>query len=383
MPTLIRYWGSDFKGPREARRIAAYFSAALASGWRCVLVCSRAPDDAAWAAPVTDAGIAIEHLPRARGNFDRHCVQRTWRLCRRVGADVFHCDNTHTSPLIGAWLARVPVRLWTKHAMEPAFEEVRAPSLRDRLAPSLTLSIRLATRVLPISRAIERELVGLGAPPRRLVMLPLPLAADDGTRVDRAAARAAFGCSPGDVVVGTVGRSVPVKGWDVLLRAMVEISAAVPATKLLLAGSTGRSDERAPYERLVQFLAEHGLADRVRFTGHVTDIAPVLSASDIFVLPSRSEGYSLALLEALCAGLPVVSTRVGIAPDVITDGENGVLVDRDDPPALARGLMALAADPELRRRCARPPGTPIPGIPTAEEHAHALLALYETLLRRR
>ncbi len=382
MPALIRYWGSSFKTPREAERIAGYFSAAVAAGWECWLVSCRPPDDPAWADPVTGSGVRIEYLPRASGNFDRACVQRTWRLCRRIRPDVFHCDNTHTSPLIGAWTAGVPVRLWSKHAMEPAFEAVREPSLRERLAPSLKLSIALCTQVLPISHAIEKELIGLGAPPRKLTMLPLPVADNDAMLLDRAAAREFFGFSPEDLVIGTIGRAVPVKGWDVLLRAFVEARDHMPAAKLLLAGSTSSSDEKDFYEQLVRFIASHGLADAVRFTGHLTDIAPALRATDVFVLPSRSEGYSLALLEALTAGLPVVSTRVGIAPEVIVEGRNGTLVEREDVSDLARGLLALA-DPAARQRCTVS-GTPrIPGIPSAAEHSAALLALYESLLDRR
>jgi glycosyltransferase involved in cell wall biosynthesis len=382
MPTLIRYWGSSFKTPREAVRIAGYFGAAVAAGWECWLVSCRPPDDPAWADPVTRLGVRIEYLPRASGNFDRACVQRTWRLCRRIRPDVFHCDNTHTSPLIGAWTAGVPVRLWSKHAMEPAFEAVREPSLRERLAPSLKLSIALCTQVLPISHAIERELIGLGAPRRKLTMLPLPVAGNDATVLDRGAARERFGFGPEDLVISTIGRAVPVKGWDVLLRALVEARDQMPPAKLLLVGSTTSPDERAFHQGLVRFVDEHGLAGSVRFTGHLTDIAPALRASDLFVLPSRSEGYSLALLEALTAGLPIVSTRVGIAPEVIVEGRNGTLVDRDDASDLARGLVALA-DPFERQRCTAL-GTPeIPGIPSAAEHSAALLALYGRLLDRR
>jgi glycosyltransferase involved in cell wall biosynthesis len=379
MPSLIRYWGSSFKTPREAVRIAGYFSAAVAAGWECWLVSCRPPENLAWADPVTESGVRIEYLPRASGNFDRACVQRTWRLCRRVRPDVFHCDNTHTSPLVGAWTAGVRVRLWSKHAMEPAFEAVREPSFRERLAPSLKLSIALCTQVLPISHAIEKELIGLGVPPRKLTMLPLPVAENDAMLLDRAAARERFGFRPEDILISTLGRAVPVKGWDVLLRALAEARERIPAAKLLLAGSTAAQDEKPFYERLVRFIDEHGLAGSVRFTGHLTDIGPALRASDMFVLPSRSEGYSLALLEALTAGLPVVSTRVGIAPEVIVEGRNGRLVERENASDLARGLVAMA-DPAERQRCTASGPTRIPGIPSAAEHSAALLALYERLL---
>ena len=379
MPTLIRYWGSNFKTPREGRRVAGYFGAALADGWKCHLVCSRPSDDPEWAAPVIESGVQIEYLPRPRGNFDRASVERTRQLCRRVKADVLHCDNTHTTALLGAWLARVPVKVWTKHAMEPAFEAVREPSLRQRLAPSLWLSIGLATRVLAISRAIERELLDLGVPQRKLLVMPLPIADREAAGIGRSEARIDLECDTADLVFSTIGRAVPVKGWDILLNAFRIVLDELPHARLLLAGSTGAGDERACFESLGRQVALLKLAGRVRFLGHVTDIEPLLAASDAFVLPSRSEGYSLALLEALAAGLPVVSTRVGIAPDVVSDGRNGFLVEREDAADLARRMIAIARDPRSRERRDAAPAR-IPGVPTVPEHAAALLKLYKTLL---
>ena len=377
-PSLVRYWGSYFKSAREGRRIASYFSRALAEGWQCHLVCCQKPDDRAWTDAVLDAGVMVHYLPRASGNFDRRCVARAKALCRATGAQVFHCDNTHTSPLIGAWLAGVPVRLWSKHAMEPAFEQVRAPSLKERLAPSLRVSSWLATRVLPISRAIEAELVDRGIPRHKLLVVALPIAPeapDPGGPEHRRNADS--------VVFGTIGRAVPVKGWDLFVRAIGAILADVPSAQVRLVGSTGSSDERAFHGRLVQSIEEAGLSDRVIFTGHSTDVAAELRKMDVFVLPSRSEGYSLALLEALQAGLPVVATRVGIAPDVVIEGRNGLLIERDDEAGLAAALRTVGADAALRDRLAAGARSGVPGIPSAEEHASALFDLYEELLNAR
>jgi glycosyltransferase involved in cell wall biosynthesis len=103
---------------------------------------------------------------------------------------------------------------------------------------------------------------------------------------------------------------------------------------------------------------------------------------DVFVLPSRSEGFSLALLEGLTAGLPVISTRVGIAPDVVEDGANGLLVERDDVHALADAMMRVAVDDVFRERLRTGAAKPLSGIPGMDEHARALLELYESLLSR-
>ena len=96
--------------------------------------------------------------------------------------------------------------------------------------------------------------------------------------------------------------------------------------------------------------AELGLAGRVHFLGPRDDVPDLLSALDIFVLPSHSEGVSLALLEAMAASLPVIATRVGGLPEVVTDGENGLLIPPQDPEALATALERLLADPDLAQK---------------------------------
>lgn len=381
-PTLVRYWGSYLKSPAQAERLAGYFTAVAAAGWRSVLVCCQPPSREEWLRPLSDIGVEIRYLPRARGNFDLRCIRGTRRLCADVRPDILHCDNTHTSPLIGAWMAGVPVRLWTKHAMQPAYEAMRKPTLRDRLAPSVRVSVWAATAVLPISRAIAAELTALGVPRRRLREMPLPHSAPLPT-VDRATARARFACPPGALVIGTIGRAIPVKGWDVLLSAFAEVRPRLPAARLLLVGSSSAADERGCRSILDRMVIARGLEGAVIWAGHLIDPSFALRAMDLFVLPSRSEGFSLALIEALAAGVPAVSTRVGIAPDVITDGDNGLLVDRNDVVALAAALLAAGANPERLRRMSAAAAKPLRGVPTPADHAAGLLALYEELLSRR
>jgi len=102
-------------------------------------------------------------------------------------------------------------------------------------------------------------------------------------------------------------------------------------------------------ERRVQL----GLGDRFRFLGFRDDVHDLLAASDVFCLASRNEGLPVALMEAYALGLPVIATRVGGLPDVIEDGRSGLLVDPEDPGALARAILALAADEDLRAKLAR------------------------------
>jgi glycosyltransferase involved in cell wall biosynthesis len=98
-----------------------------------------------------------------------------------------------------------------------------------------------------------------------------------------------------------------------------------------------------------QLAAASGLAGRVHFLGQREDIPDLLAALDIFVLPSQREGVSLALLEAMAAGLPVIVSRVGGLPEVVTDGETGLLIPPQDPEALAAALARLLAEPDFAR----------------------------------
>jgi glycosyltransferase involved in cell wall biosynthesis len=260
----------------------------------------------------------------------------------------------HLSPLVGAALARVPVRIWFKRAMEPYYEEVRAPTLRDRLALSVRASCLLATRVLTVSATVRDELVSLGIPTHKLVVFPNPVLGEEA-RARRLAlreeARASFGFLAHDLVMTTVGHAVPVKGWDVLVRAFASIASACPTARLLLVGSTSADHER-PFFNLVSGLVESlALTDRVTFPGH-TEALTALAASDVFAMPSRSEGYGTALMEALAVGLPCVATRVGIAPQYIRDGVSGLLVERQDEAGLAEALSLLARGQALRERLA-------------------------------
>lgn len=375
--TLIRYWGSYFKTPRPAREFAAIFANAAARGWRTCLVCCQPPDDPSWLTPLHETGTSIEYLPRPRRNFDAGTVLRVFRLCRRLRCGVFHCDNMHTSPLIGSALAGVPVRLWSKHSMQPAFEEERTPTLYDRLAIAVRVSCLLATRVLPVSGAVRDELVGLGVRAGKCVVFPNPL--PEARNANREQARAQLGYRGDELVIATVGHAVPVKGWDVLLKAFQRVASKLARARLLLVGSTSAADERPCFQHLQELIDNFELAGRVQFAGHVPDVATALSAADVFAIPSRSEGYCNALLEAMSAGLPCVSTRVGVAEEAIRPGENGLLVQRGDVPGLADALLTLGRDPDLGRRFGlSAENTRVTCSP--EEYAQRLVDLYASLL---
>lgn len=137
--------------------------------------------------------------------------------------------------------------------------------------------------------------------------------------------------------VGIVGRLVRQKGADVLLEALARLRELDWTLDIVGDGALRRELER--HARSL------GIRDRCRFRGEVRDVAPVFASLDLVVVPSRYEGFCFAAAEAALAGRPVVATRVSSLPEVVLDGETGVLVPPDDPTALARAVRALANDP--------------------------------------
>ena len=150
-----------------------------------------------------------------------------------------------------------------------------------------------------------------------------------------------FDLSPEALVVLYVGRLVPVKGVDVLLRAWARLVGRETGRALVLV-LVGDGPEREVLGRLSR---ELGIASSVRFVGFSAQVGNWLNCADLFVLSSHSEGLSNALLEAMACGLPAVATAVGGAPEVIEDGVNGLLVPADDDAALADALLRLVRDP--------------------------------------
>jgi glycosyltransferase involved in cell wall biosynthesis len=142
------------------------------------------------------------------------------------------------------------------------------------------------------------------------------------------------------VALVAVGRLNAQKGFDVLLSALAEL----PDVAVRIVGS-GEEDAA-----LAAQAARLGVTGRVTFVGWSTQVRDELAQADVFVLPSRSEGFPLALVEAMLAGLPVVATTVGSVPEAVTDGDTGLLVPKDDPAALTAALRKLIDDPDLRAR---------------------------------
>jgi glycosyltransferase involved in cell wall biosynthesis len=266
-------------------------------------------------------------------------IVSTARALRRARIDVVHGYQWRPA-LVGAIagrLARVPLRLASKRSLTG--DDARAGGAWRRIGRQVDTVIVNADAL-----RIEGEQLGMHC---RWALLQNGIDAERFTvAAPGAAARAAAGLDRARPVVGTVGRLEDRKGHDQFLDAM----------RTLVATGNGTSPQGlivgdGPLRVALEgHAATIGPAGRIRFTGTVADVRPLLAAMDVFVLPSWAEGMSNALMEAMAAGRPVVATAVGGNTEVVSDGRTGVLVPPGDPAAIARAVGNLLRDPDRAMR---------------------------------
>jgi len=204
---------------------------------------------------------------------------------------------------------------------------------------------RLTNHVVAVSEDARRELLRhntIRADKVSVIRNGIDVSAfASGNGADGTAIRSALRIPPQDILIGTVGRLTKEKDHKTLLVAFRDLLGRGLPARLLVAGD----GELASSVR--EMVAELGLDNRVHLLGTRSDVPALLRALNLFVLPSISEGLSLTLIEAMAAGLPIVATRVGGNPEVIADGDTGLLVSAADPVGLADALMRVAGNPSL------------------------------------
>ncbi len=289
------------------------------------------------------AGIRTFRL-RMHSPVEPDLAARVLRVLRSFRPHIVH-THLFLADLVGGLLSRlseVPVLVTTRHIEEEAlrspvsaFAARRLVGVFDRVVVVSNAVARFLSKTLGL-RDDRMRLIPYGFPPRK----GLPENGQNGLR-------AALGLPPDSRLVTMVGSLTRRKGVDDLLRAASLIRDAVPQARFLL---VGRGDRRRELEEIARLL---DLKETVRFLGFRRDVQEILAGSDLLVLPSHWEGFGLVLLEAMNAGLPVVGTRRGAIPEVIQDGETGLLVPPKDPEALATALIRLLRHPDRARAMGR------------------------------
>jgi glycosyltransferase involved in cell wall biosynthesis len=182
---------------------------------------------------------------------------------------------------------------------------------------------------------------------------------------------------PGKVIVTTVGNIRRVKGHDVFIKAAAAIVQHFPNVFFSIAGDVL---EQGYFLELQSLVRDLDLSNRFHFVGGVSNLREHLSSSDIFVLPSRSEGFSNAIIEAMAASLPVVATDAGGNADAVEDGVSGLIVPSDDPVALSEAITRLISNPSQAKAMGEAGRALVVEKFTTEAMMNKIAACYQNLL---
>lgn len=283
------------------------------------------------------------------------------RLARQQRIDVIHTHNAaaHLYGALAGALAGVRV-LHTEHGKNVGLE---ASAHRvNRFAARFTdFTVAVSEKNAEIAVAHE------GARPDALAVVPNGIPVEAFARpVDRGSLRRELGVPADAKIIGTIGRLVREKNHALLLRAFAGLAASDASAHLVLAGD-------GPLRAELQQQA----GERVHFLGQRSDVATLLGCFDAFVLSSSTEGMSMALLEAMAAGCPIVVTAVGGNVELIQNGQNGLVVPPDDDEALAIALARVLSESLEARRL----GDNARAVAQRRYSVEQMARQYETLYR--
>jgi len=344
-------------------------------GGRVSVVCFEHSGSLASEAGSLGATVVQLGLPPGRG---RRVEASTVHALAELNPDVIHTHQSKALWQVGpaARAAGIPL-IHTEHNDKVGKAVGWWRKVRTRVLTRL--AAQYASKFCCVSADVARSVGRWGTVPASKIETVL-----NGIDVDRyadassrAEVRASLGIPQDARVVGTVGRLNEVKRQDLLLRAVAALGPGYEDVRVLLVGD---GPERANLERLA---ADSGLGERTVFAGYQSSPERFLPAMDVFALTSRMEGLPLALLEAWAAGLPVVATTVGGVPEVVADGETGLLVPSGDEAAVTAALRRLLSDRGAADRLAAAGRTAVRERFSLERMASEYEARYRALMASR
>jgi glycosyltransferase involved in cell wall biosynthesis len=280
-------------------------------------------------------------------HFTRNVVL-LYRWLRRCRPDILHINNggypggeSCRAAAVAAGLAGVPMVSMFVHNLAkprqwPAVMDAGLDRVIGRRLDTMVAASRASATTLIRRRGFLPEL-----------LTPIPYGIDMPALTPRPApsSRSRLGLPTGGVLVGSVARLEPRKGQNYLLEALALLRQRTDDVSVAI---VGEGPSEAEYRSLA---TELGIFDRVVFTGQRADVADLMRAFDVFVMPSIDfESLPYALLEAMSFGKPIVATRVAGIPEAIEDGRSGLLIEPRDVEGLAAALLRLLGDPAERQR---------------------------------
>ncbi|GAB4572804.1 MAG: glycosyltransferase family 4 protein [Anaerolineae bacterium] len=319
-------------------------------------------------------GIPVERMV-IHGHLDPALLVRLARRLRILRPDVVHTHLFHADlyGILAVRLARIPLVVSSRHN-DNAFRRRFPYRQINRVLWWLT------DAGIGISAAITRFAINVeGASPAQMktIHYGLPPTVQVADRqAARVALRAELGLPADAPLLGMVCRLIPQKGIPYALRAFAQVAAQFPTAHVVIAGDGVLRDA------LEALAYDLGLGARVHFLGWRTDTPRIFAALDIFLMPSLWEGFGLVLLEAMAQAVPVIGSAVSAIPEVVADGETGLLCPPEDVACLAEAMTALLADPERRAAMGAAGRERLETHFSPDRMVEETIAVYEQLMRR-
>ncbi len=280
-------------------------------------------------------GIDVELIGSDRG-LTPSTLSRLRDLIRKGRIDLVHA-HLPTMGIVARLASPVPV-VYTEHNMADSYRPL------TRMANRLTYGRNRAA--MAVSGAVAGSVSSWPGPPVGVIPNGVAVHVEDEAA---AAAREELGLAPDAALVAHVGNIRPGKGHDVLIDAATILLRSRPDVTIVSIGGEKYPGDLA---RVQGRASEAGLGQSLRFLGRRTDALSFVAAADVFVNPSSVEGLPVAILEAMALSRPVVATAAGGVPGIVKDGETGLLVEPEDPEALADGIRRMLSDRDLANRLA-------------------------------
>ncbi len=307
-------------------------------------------------ATVEEMGIQV-HQVRARKRYDFRGIAHMAKILRQNRIDVLHTHLSKATIIgsVAARLARVPV-VATVHGMNKKY------------------TYMMANRIITVSNAAKQYLVDQGVPAAKVEAVYNGIAADAfAVRPGKAEARKQIGYQEDDLLVGTVSRAERSKGIFECVAAVAQLSTELPNLRYAFVG------DGQYLEELRAFAVQKGVADRVRFCGFQENIAPWLSAMDVYLFPTKQEAFGISLLEAMACQLPIITTKIGGVPEIL-DQTCARFVPVDSSEAIAASVLDFQKDPSQRDEIARKGYLRFRDKFTMEASAQQVESLYRELI---
>ncbi|MEW6052261.1 MAG: glycosyltransferase [Nitrospirota bacterium] len=328
---------------------------------------------------LTDLGYEVIHLGFSKKSlevFNPFVITKLSGILRRKNIDIIHCQK-HKPTIYGSLAALVSGNI---SVIAHVHGLARTRSWKRKLTNWFLL--RGVKKIVAVSESVRKDVIknNWGLDPYKVITVKncIDLSTIDSIRISKGESRAQLGLAEDEFVFGTVGRLVATKGQSYLIEAFALVKERIPNARLVITGNGPLFGE------LQKKAANLGVASRVLFTGYRNNVFEMLRAFDIFVLPSLAEGLSIALLEAMASGLPIIASEVGGIPEVFGNCKCGKLVKPKDVRSLAAAMIEISyLDNDLKKNLGANGRTRIEEEFTADVMIKKLTELYESVLNNR